>query len=147
MFRPNLLSPEQSTRELEGSLELEELGDRLEAEEHDEVDGFDLVYSKGSRASSGGKGSTYRLQDAKHWYDEEALGEINLEELEIDVQDQQLRRQHHVHPGSRKKYLRIQIRQTGRRSPGGGNRRRNETQPVVQPRSQEESRTHGPFLP
>lgn len=83
----NLLSPEQSRRELEGALELEELADRLEDEEQEEVDGYDLVYSKDRRESSGDRGSTYTLDETgTEWYDEEPLDEIEVQGLEIDIQ-------------------------------------------------------------
>jgi hypothetical protein len=83
----NLLSPEQSKRELEGNLELEELADRLDGEEHEQVSSFDLVYSKDRRESSKGQGSTYTLDETgTEWYDEEALENIEVPGLEIDVQ-------------------------------------------------------------
>ncbi|PSH02520.1 MAG: hypothetical protein BRC26_00125, partial [Nanohaloarchaea archaeon QH_8_44_6] len=84
----NLLSPERSRQELEGGLELEELADRLEGEEVDEVEGFDLVYSKDRRGSSQGRGSTYRLQETgTDWYEDENLEKIEVEGLEIDIQE------------------------------------------------------------
>lgn len=83
----NLLSPEQSKRELEGNLELEELAGRLEGENHEEVQSFDLVYSKDRRKSSSSQGSTYTLQETgTEWYDDEALEEIEVEGLEVDIQ-------------------------------------------------------------
>ncbi|AOV95114.1 hypothetical protein AQV86_04285 [Nanohaloarchaea archaeon SG9] len=84
----NLLSPERSRQELEGGLELEELADRLEGEEIDEVEGFDLVYSKDRRESSESHGSTYRLQETgTDWYEDENLEKIEVEGLEIDIQE------------------------------------------------------------
>jgi hypothetical protein len=83
-----ILSPEHSKQELEGGLELEELADRLEGEEMEEVQGFDLVYSKDRRKSSQEQGSTYRLQESgSEWYDDEALEEIQVEGPEIDIQE------------------------------------------------------------
>lgn len=83
----NLLSPEQSKRELEGNLGLEELAGRLEGENQTEVEGFDMVYTKDRQASSDGQGSTYKLQETStEWYDDEALDEIQLDDLEIDIQ-------------------------------------------------------------
>jgi len=84
----NLLSPEHSKRELEGNLGLEELADRLEDEELDEVEGFDLVYSKDRRKSSQEPGSTYTLQETgTEWYEGEDIEEIQIEDLEIDIQE------------------------------------------------------------
>lgn len=83
----NLLSPEHSTRELEGGLELEELADRLDGESQEEVQSFDLVYSKDRRESSDGRGSTYELEETgTEWYDEEALEEVEIPGLEINIQ-------------------------------------------------------------
>lgn len=83
----NLLSPEQSKRELEGNLELEELAGRLDGEEHEDVRSFDLVYSKDRRESSRNRGSTYTLDETgTEWYDEEALEEVEVPGLEIDIQ-------------------------------------------------------------
>ncbi len=85
-----ILSPEHSTRELEGEVELEELAEELEPEEK-EVDSYDLVYGKDHRETSDSTGSVYVPEGTgSDWYDEEDIKEVRIEDFEIDVQQVKL---------------------------------------------------------
>lgn len=82
-----LLSPEQSKRELDGGLELEELAEKLEGQQRDDVDSFDLIYSKDGRKSSQMPGSFYTLEEAaSDWYDGTELDGVEIEDFELDIQ-------------------------------------------------------------
>lgn len=82
-----LLSPEQSKRELDGGLELEELAEKLEGKQHDDVDSFDLIYSKDGRKSSQMQGSFYTLEEAaSDWYDGSEIDGVEIEDFELDIQ-------------------------------------------------------------
>lgn len=83
-----LLSPEQSKRELDGSLELEELAEKLEEQDQEESESYDLIYKKEGNQSSQIPGSVYTVEEAaSDWYDGEELGEIHVEDLEIDIRE------------------------------------------------------------
>ena len=82
-----LLSPEQSKRELDGGLELEELAEKLDEQQQEEVDGFDLIYSKDGRKSSDMQGSFYTLEEAaSDWYEDSELDGVEIEGFELDIQ-------------------------------------------------------------
>lgn len=83
-----LLSPEQSKRELDGGLELEELAEKLEEEDQQESDSYDLIYRKDSNQSSQIPGSVYTVEEAaSDWYDGEELGQVQVDDLEIDIRE------------------------------------------------------------
>lgn len=83
-----LLSPEQSKRELDGGLELEELAEKLEGQQHDEVDSFDLIYSKDGRKSSQMPGSFYTLEEAaSDWYDGSEIEGVEINDFELNIQE------------------------------------------------------------
>lgn len=82
-----LLSPEQSKRELDGGLELEELAEKLEEDQQEEVDSFDLIYSKDGRRSSSMQGSFYTLEEAaSDWYEGSEIEGVEIEDFELDIQ-------------------------------------------------------------
>ncbi|MFB6115103.1 MAG: hypothetical protein ABEK04_02340 [Candidatus Nanohalobium sp.] len=82
-----LLSPEQSKCDLDGSLELEELAEKLEEDNHEEVDSFDLIYSKDGRKSSQMPGSFYTLEEAaSDWYDDSEIDGVEIDSFELDIQ-------------------------------------------------------------
>lgn len=82
-----LLSPEESKKELDGGLELEELAEELEGRKDGQSEGFDLIYRKDGEESSNIQGSVYTLEDASDWYDGEELDEVSLEDMEINIQE------------------------------------------------------------
>ena len=85
-----ILSPESSTRELEGELELEELAEELEPGE-EPVENFDLVYRKDMRKTSANQGSVYTPEGTgSDWYDEDEISEIEIQDVEIDVEQVKL---------------------------------------------------------
>lgn len=81
------LSPEETQRALEGDVPLEELSDRLEDDAGETTESYDLVYSKDRAQSSESEGSVYTLAGTgSEWYEEAALEEIEIEDLEIGVE-------------------------------------------------------------